>query len=194
MTLPSSHHSLMLHQRVDQVLGIIATTPGQFARFSTIRARLFDDDLFSDSSIKLWCRSALAHGYAQIIVGSDKADPIYRLTELGTTRLPEALRQAIKAKPSGMAEQVAAIAAQRHRVSLADAFEAGLRQRAQAAAAFPSPTGPSVMTRGQTCKPKRPSRAQAERDNTASSFCTPIPGAADALRTMQIRGSNSWVS
>ena len=210
---------LPLHERINQVLDAIASATGQFARFSTIYNRLLECELISEYSARQWCRAAINHGYASI-EGGTKEDPVYIITSLGITRLPEAMQVKVEERKDNMGSQVAAILAQSMRPIQAPitgmvgvdcclssiplpraqaereyqqrvAELEAARARREAAAKFPKPDGPSLICKER--QPPRPSKARATRNNEGSHFNVAIPGPADAARTAKIKGGNSRV-
>lgn len=182
-------------QGQERILTILARNKGMPVKFLSIADSFRDlggaDDATSDATIKSRCRELLRQGWAVIAGGTDD-NAMYRLTPSGVAQLPEALRPTPGQLSAGyVGAQVAAILAQRHRVSLADVFAQGQRERAQAAANWPSTSGPSVMVKAVKRQPPRPSRAKAERNNHNHPFGLPVinskQGEADNLRSAQIR-------
>lgn len=182
-------------QGQERILTILARNKGMPVKFLSIadsfRDLGGDTDATSDATIKNRCRELLRQGWAVIAGGTDD-NAMYRLTPSGVAQLPEELRPTPDQLSAGdCGAQVAAILAQRHRVSLAEVFEQGQRERAQTAAHWPSTSGPSVMVKAVKRQPPRPSRAQAERNNHGHPFGLPVisgkQGEADNLRSAQIR-------
>ena len=186
--------NLTAQQSQERILVILARNKGMPTKFSTIAQayRDFSDDDCSilDSTIKLRCKDLL-HAGLVVIFGGTGDNALYRLTNLGVSRLPEELQPTTAQLSAGdIGAHVAAIQAQRHRVSLADVFEMGQRQRAESESRWPSATGPSIMVTSVKRQPPRPSRARAARDNRGSHFSPPVIGGKrgeeDSLRTAQI--------